>query len=66
MTKKITQSKTKMGSVIAGLTIIGASLYALTEGAIDGATATKQFLIGIGIILFGVGIRDALDTPKKN
>jgi len=55
-----------MGSVIAGLTIIGASLYALTEGAIDGATATKQFLIGIGIILFGVGIRDALDTPKKN
>jgi len=65
MTKKITQSKTKIGSVICGGVIIVASLGALYEGAIDSATAAKQFFIGIGIVLFGLGIRDALDKPPK-
>jgi len=64
MTKKIRQSKTKIGSVIAGCAIIGGSIVAAYEGAIDGATATKQFILGIGIILFGLGIRDALDRPN--
>ena len=65
MTKKILQSKTKVGAVICGGVIIVASAGAYLEGALDGATATKQFFIGIGVILFGLGIRDALDQPKK-
>ncbi|MFH1593735.1 MAG: hypothetical protein ABID09_03440 [Candidatus Omnitrophota bacterium] len=65
MTKAIIQSKTKMGAVIGGIAIIGGSIGALYEGAIDGGTFTQQLLLGIGIILFGLGIRDALDSPKK-
>jgi len=64
MTKKILQSKTKIGAVIAGVAIVGGSLLASYEGAIDGATAFKQVLIGIGVIFFGLGIRDALDRPN--
>lgn len=65
MTKKITQSKTKLGSVIAGVAIIGGSIWAAYEGAIDGATATKQFILGIAVILFGLGLRDAFDRPLE-
>ena len=65
MTKKILQSKTKLGAVLGGLAIIGGTIGALYDGAIDGGTAAQQFILGIGIILFGLGIRDALDQPKK-
>lgn len=65
MTKAITQSKTKIGAVIGGVAIIGGSIVASYEGAIDGATMTQQILLGIGVILFGLGLRDALpDSPK--
>lgn len=65
MTKAIIQSKTKMGAVIGGIAIIGGSLGALYEGAIDAGTFTVQFSLGIGVILFGLGLRDALDAQKK-
>ena len=65
MTKAITQSKTKIGTVIAGVAIIGGSIYAASQGAIDGARCTEQILLGIGVIFFGLGIRDALpDSPN--
>lgn len=35
------------------------------EGAMDGATAIKTIGLGIGVILFGIGLRDALpDSPN--
>lgn len=65
MTKAITQSKTKIGAVVGGVAIIGGTILSVYEGAIDGATAIKTLGIGIGVILFGLGVRDALpDSPN--
>jgi len=60
MSKKILESKTKLGAVLAGVGIIVSSVYAAYEGAIDGATAMEQVTLGAGVILFGIGLRDAL------
>ena len=55
-------SKTKLGAVIGG---VGTFLVA-TGGAISGelstAAAIEMKIVGIGAILFGLGIRDAISN----
>ena len=60
MNKPAARSKTKMGAVIGGVAIIGGAIFAAYDGAMIGAELVSTIGIGIGVILFGVGLRDAI------
>ena len=61
MPKSILQSKTKLGAVISGLAIAGGAIGAWMEGTLDATTALNTVAVGVGVILVGVGIRDAIE-----
>ena len=60
MIKPISKSKTKLGAVIGGCAIVGGAITATLDGALSGAELVSTIGIGIGAILFGVGLRDAI------
>jgi len=60
MNKPISQSKTKIGAVIGGIAIVAGAIVAAYDGALSGAELVSTIGIGIGAILFGVGLRDAI------
>lgn len=61
MNKPISQSKTKSGAVIGGICIVAGAIVAAMDGAVSGAELVTTIGIGIGAILFGVGLRDAIE-----
>lgn len=61
MTKRISQSKTKLGAVIGGICIVAGAILAAYDGAISGPELITTIGIGVGAILFGVGLRDAIE-----
>jgi len=61
MTKTISQSKTKIGAVVGGIAIIGGAIAAAYDGAISGIELVSTIGLGIGAVLFGLGLRDALE-----
>jgi hypothetical protein len=58
-------SKTKWGSLIGGGAIVIGAILSYSEGAIDGATVIELVGVGVGAILFGIGLRNAIEAPKK-
>jgi len=60
MNKPVSQSKTKVGAVIGGVCIVAGAIVAAYDGAISGAELVTTIGIGIGAILFGIGLRDAI------
>jgi len=65
MNKPVSQSKTKIGAVIGGVAIVAGAIVAALDGAISGPELISTIGIGIGAILFGVGLRDAIDKKKE-
>lgn len=61
MTKPWYKSKTKLGSVLVGGSVVLSSIGSCLLGQIDGATALKGVATGLGMILVGTGLRDAID-----
>ena len=61
MIKPVSQSKTKIGAVVGGCAIIFGAILAAYDGAISGAELVSTIGIGVGAILFGVGLRDAIE-----
>ena len=53
-------SKTKLGAVIGGVGTVLVAAGGAISGEISIPVAVEMGLIGIGAILFGLGIRDAL------
>jgi len=61
MNKKWYLSKTKLGSLLLGGGTALSALGAYVLGQTDAATMVKGIATGIGIILFGFGLRNALE-----
>ena len=53
-------SKTKLGAVIGGAGTILVAAGGYISGELSAPIAIEMGLIGIGSVLFGLGIRDAL------
>ena len=53
-------SKTKLGAVIGGVGTVLVATGGYISGEISAPGALEMGLVGIGAILFGLGIRDAL------
>jgi len=60
MIKPISKSKTKIGALIGGVAIVAGAIVAALDGAVSGSELISTIGIGIGAILFGVGLRDAI------
>ena len=60
MTKKIVESKTKLGSVIGGASLVLGTIWGMYSGNISADQGMTLIGIGAGGILFGLGVRDAL------
>jgi hypothetical protein len=60
MDKKWYQSKTKVGSVLIGGSMVLSAVGGFLEGSLDGNTAWAQLGVGFGVILAGIGLRNAL------
>lgn len=60
MNKPVSQSKTKLGAVVGGVAIVAGAIVAAIDGAIAGPELISTIGLGIGVILFGVGLRDAI------
>jgi len=60
MIKPISKSKTKIGALVGGVAIVAGAIVAALDGAISGPELISTIGIGIGAILFGVGLRDAI------
>lgn len=53
-------SKTKLGAVIGGVGTVLVAAGGAISGEISIPVAVEMGIVGIGAILFGLGIRDAL------
>lgn len=60
MTKKIVESKTKIGSVIGGGALVVGALWGMYSGEIPAEQGLTLLGVGIGAVLVGLGLRDAL------
>lgn len=61
MTKQWYQSKTKVGGVLIGASMVLGSVGGALTGDVDLATAVTGIVTGCGVIFAACGIRDALD-----
>ncbi len=60
MVKSWYKSKTKLGAVIGGVGTVLVAAGGYISGEITAPVAFEMGLVGIGALLFGLGIRDAL------
>lgn len=56
------KSKTKIGSVVFGASVILGGVGTYLTGAVEIPELITTLTSGVGIVLFGLGLRDALPT----
>ena len=61
MTKQWYQSKTKVGGVLIGASLVLGAIGSGLTGDIDIAAAVTGMVTGFGVIFAACGLRDALD-----
>lgn len=55
-------SKTKLGAAIGGVGTVLVAAGGAISGELSTAAAIEMGIVGIGAILFGLGIRDAISN----
>ncbi len=62
MVKSWYKSKTKLGAVISGVGTVLVATGGYISGEITAPIAFEMALVGIGALLFGLGLRDAISN----
>ena len=59
------KSKTKLGAILTGVSIISGAVAGYLSQTIDIITAVQSSLLGIGLVLASFGIRNKLEEIIK-